>query len=128
MKKKILKLLSACAVATMMCSTAVMAASAYNISISVENVAYSGTVAKTSQNAYASVIINSLNYPSATLKYKVNQGNTAVTSYYSRQGVNTIPDMKYLTAISTGENLKLGVYNPASNGGVGVTVYGTWTP
>lgn len=127
MKKKLLKVFSAVMILGMFSATSVMAYS-YSFGMMTENVARTGYEKKQGSTAFAGVHCSYLNYPSATIRYKVEKsGVGSVTNYASLRGTGDI-SISYGETVNEKDLLRLVGHNPASNGGITVSASGTWTP
>lgn len=127
MKKKLLKVFSAVMILGMFSATSVMAYN-YSFGMMPENVARTGYEEKQGSTAFAGVNCSYLNYPSATIRYKVEKsGVGSVSNYVSLRGTGSISITYSQTAYSK-DKIRLAGHNPASNGGITVFASGTWTP
>lgn len=126
MKEKIKRTILMGIVIACFSSTAVMAAS-YNFSLMTGSVGYTGFVTKSNSLATASVKCNTLNYPSATMKYRVRNSSYTQIGSSTKQGTGSV-SVTYTKTVAKGATVSLGVENLSSNGGVTITTTGTWTP
>ena len=120
MKNKLKKALCLGLVLTMFSTTSVMAATyGYSFGLMPENV---------QNTAYASVHVTEMNYPSASIKYRTHVADKGFTAEYTEQrGLGTCTVI-YNKTVKKDENVSLYGYNPSSNGGITVSVGGTWEP
>ena len=129
MKNKLKKALCLGLVLTMFSTTSVMAAThGYSFGLMPENVQNTAYKAKTGSTAYASVHVTEMNYPSASIKYRTHVADKGFTAEYTEQrGLGTCTVI-YNKTVKKDENVSLYGYNPSSNGGITVSVGGTWEP
>lgn len=129
MKNKLKKALCLGLVLTMFSTTSVMAATyGYSFGLMPENVQNTAYKAKTGSTAYASVHVTKMNYPSASIKYRTHVADKGFTAAYTEQrGLGTCTVI-YNKTVKKDENVSLYGYNPSSNGGITVSVRGTWQP
>lgn len=129
MKNKLKKALCLGLVLTMFSTTSVMAATyGYSFGLMPENVQNTAYKAKTGSTAYASVHVTKMNYPSASIKYRTHVADKGFTAAYTEQrGLGTCTVI-YNKTVKKDENVSLYGYNPSSNGGITVSVGGTWEP
>ena len=129
MKNKLKKALCLGLVLTMFSTTAVMASTkSYSFGLMPENVDHTEAVQKSGSSAYAAVDVQYMNYPSATIKYQTQVADKGFTAEYTEQrGLGTCTVI-YNKTVKKDENVSLYGYNPSSNGGITVSVGGTWEP
>lgn len=113
----------------MFSTTSVMAATyGYSFGLMPENVQNTAYKAKTGSTAYASVHVTEMNYPSASIKYRTHVADKGFKAEYTEQrGLGTCTVI-YNKTVKKDENVSLYGYNPSSNGGITVSVGGTWEP